>query len=181
MAKALVPDVPEVVDGKSSVTFSIRFSEEQRALLQKAADLRGWTPTQLLRTASLERAVHIINTSTPTRVDFRGLAVGVASLVVGRRRAFRLRGDRDGKAEISVVQDVSEYHGEDPEDFPVEVQPALLEPSQLTELATAARTGGTEFLAMLIEACSSVSAPDRHDLPRPLDPGVVIGERGGGQ
>lgn len=179
MAKALLPDVPDVADGKSTVTFSVRFSEEQRALLQKAAELRGWTPTQLLRTAALERAVHIINTSTPTSVDFRGLAVLVANLVSGPRQAFEAH-PSGGRVACLVVDDLSENQGSGYQPA-VEVEPALFDSSMLKELAVAAKTGGTEFLAMLVEASSSLSERKRGDLPGPLDPGEVISERGGGQ
>ena len=49
----LVEPEPEA---KETTTFSVRLTEEQKDLLAKAAELRGWTPTNLLRVAALEKA-----------------------------------------------------------------------------------------------------------------------------
>ena len=154
-------------EAKNTVTFSIRFTEEQRDLLQRAAERRGWTPTQLIRTAALERAVYVVNTATATRVDYRGLAVAAATLVAGRRTAFT-PGDHGEMFEASVVDDLGA--GYTPEDNPVKVLPPVMDATGLKDFETAARTGGTEFLTMLVEACQSVSAPMRYDLASPLDP-----------
>lgn len=168
MATKPVSTDPES-DAKNSITFSVRFTEEQRDLLQKAAERRGWTPTQLIRTAALERAVYVLNTATATRVDYRGLAVAAAALVAGRRTAYTP--DENGQSsEATVVDDLGDGFGPDHYPNPVKVLPPVMDASSLKEFATAARTGGTEFLAMLVDACQSVSGPMRFDLAEPLDP-----------
>lgn len=168
VTKPLTPESDP--DAKNTITFSVRFSEEQRDLLQRAAERRGWTPTQLIRTAALERAVYVLNTATATRVDYRGLAVAAAALVAGRRTAYTP--DEHGQSsEATVVDDLGDGFG--PEEYtnpPVKVLPPVMDANSIREFETAAKTGGTEFLAMLVEACKSVSAPMRYDLAEPLDP-----------
>lgn len=156
-------------EAKNTITFSVRFTEEQRDLLQRAAERRGWTPTQLIRTSALERAVYVLNTATASRVDYRRLAVEAAALVAGRRTAYTP--DENGQSsEATVVDDLGD--GFDHGEFlnPVKILPPVMDANSLKDFETAARTGGTEFLAMLVEACQSASATKRFDLAEPLDP-----------
>ena len=71
--------------------------------------------------------MHIINTSTPTRVDFRAVAVDVAKLVAGDRQVNYL--DSDGvRAQAEVVDDLIVPFGVDGDDLGdalrVEIQPS---------------------------------------------------------
>ena len=75
------------VEAESLTTFSIRLNDEQRDLLLKAAALRGWTPTGLVRIATIERAAHIVNTSEQKSIDFKGLAADLARRSFGHRAA----------------------------------------------------------------------------------------------
>jgi hypothetical protein len=55
-------------------------TEEQKERLEIAARLRGWTPTTLLRVAAMEKAAHVLNTTTPTNMDLRKIAEAVAAV-----------------------------------------------------------------------------------------------------
>lgn len=165
------------METKGSVTFSVRLTEEQRDRLVQAAELRGWTPTNLLRVAALEKASYIINTSTRRRLDFRGLAGEAALRLFGERTAFTLDLRNQGeRVQASIFDDLADalapYYS--PDDPPaVQVDPRPMTIPQLEELQRAARYGGTEFLNMLVEACSSLTAPKRSDLPEPIDPSTL--------
>ena len=164
-------------DKESTVTLSVRLSERERELLQKAAGLRGWSPTALLRTAALERAAHIVNTSTPTRIDFRGQAHAVAGRLAREHRVWGLSHDAEEfprKVEMTVVDEVLDPENLDPDVVGVEPRPMTL--AELGVLQQAVKFGGAEFLNMIVEACHSVSAPGRTDLPEPIDPGAPVKE-----
>src|SRR4026208_205357 len=70
-------------------TLSVRRPSDERKLLAEAATLRGWTPTNLLRVAALERAAQILNTSKPNTTDFRRIAERVAQVLCETRRLYR--------------------------------------------------------------------------------------------
>ena len=46
------------LEARDSFTLSVRLTEQQRQLLEQAAELRGWKATNLLRVAALEKAGH---------------------------------------------------------------------------------------------------------------------------
>jgi uncharacterized protein (DUF1778 family) len=76
---------------RDTATLSVRLTEEQRERLATAALLRGWTPTTLLRIAAMEKAAHILNTSTPTRLDLRKVADAVAGRLAGERKQLTVK------------------------------------------------------------------------------------------
>src|SRR5438270_5009331 len=92
---------------KDTVTFSVRLTEEQRDLVTKAAELRGWTPTNLLRIAAVEKAAQIVNTSTLTKLDFRSLAMEIATQLFAERHAYTLHRDDGMRVEAQVCDDLT--------------------------------------------------------------------------
>ena len=52
----------------------------------------------------------------------------------------------------------------------VEIEPRPMTLGELKDLKRTVKFGGVEFLNMIVEACDSVSAPKRNDLPEPIDP-----------
>src|SRR5262249_25968751 len=68
---------------KDTTTFSIRLTEPERDRVTKAAQLKGWTPTNFVRTATLEKAAHVLNTSQVTNFNFKRLANTVAEHLCG--------------------------------------------------------------------------------------------------
>jgi uncharacterized protein (DUF1778 family) len=159
------------LEQKDTVTFSVRFTEEQRALINAAAELRGWTPTNLLRVAALEKAAHIVNTSTRTRVDFKDLAATVATQI------FAIRSCRvpykDEFTEADVFEDFSQVPDLNAYVYPVEISPWQMPPTFLDKLKEAARFGGTEFLGLILQSSEDITSRIQPDLPDPVDPGAI--------
>lgn len=149
-----------LVEEKDITTFSIRLTDEQRDLLMRAADLKGWTPTNLIRTATLERAAHIINTSRVTKFAFKSIAAEVA------RRLFE---GLDVKHPLSRDDVESINYADDPPVVDVRVPPLPI--SDVFKLKEAARLGGSEFLNLIVEFAEGLTASQRNDLPEPIDPG----------
>jgi uncharacterized protein (DUF1778 family) len=165
--------ITQEAESKGSVTFSVRLTEEQRDLLTRAAELRGWSPTNLLRTAALDKALHIVNTTSPNRFDFRGLAMKTAVQLFGRRKAYVLSRS-DERIEAVVVENLANVPSWFTDDEPpAEVEPKAMSLDQLEQLTRAARVGGAEFLNMIVDACGSITGPDRRDLPEPIDPSTL--------
>src|SRR5262245_2628074 len=170
---AKLPALPR----RDTNTLSVRFTEGQRKLIVKAAELRGWSPTNLLRTAALEKAAHIVNTSTPNRVDFRKVAQAIAVQVFGPR-SVRFPAPTSRKGEKLELWDADIYDSlEDAADWEksmcaVEVSPRERPMTFLIQLGDAAQYGGTEFLRLLIEASADIWTP-KEPLPEPIDPNAV--------
>lgn len=76
---------------RDTITLSVRLNEEQRERLATAANFRGWTPTTLLRVSAMEKAAHILNTSTPTNMDLRKVAEAVAGRLAGERKQLSIK------------------------------------------------------------------------------------------
>jgi uncharacterized protein (DUF1778 family) len=175
--RPVLPPLPPLPrDSKDTFTLSVRFTEEQRDLITKAAEMRGWSPTNLLRTAALEKAAHIVNTTTPNRIDYREVARAIAGQVFQPRRVLvpspeSVPGDVvlwDADI-VDSLESTNEWEGCL---HPVEVSPREKPPAFLQALREAAKFGGTEFLGLLVEACADIAA--RHQqLPDPVDPNVI--------
>jgi hypothetical protein len=76
---------------RDTITLSVRLNEEQKERLATAANFRGWTPTTLLRVSAMEKAAHILNTSTPTNMDLRKVAEAVAGRLAGERKQLTIK------------------------------------------------------------------------------------------
>jgi uncharacterized protein (DUF1778 family) len=76
---------------RDTITLSVRLNEEQKERLSTAANFRGWTPTTLLRVSAMEKAAHILNTSTPTNMDLRKVAEAVAGRLAGERKQLTIK------------------------------------------------------------------------------------------
>jgi hypothetical protein len=155
---------------EGTVTLSVRVTEEQHELLVRASRIRGWNPTSLLRVAALERAAHIINTSTDTAVLFTIPALRVASTLTEVPTAYTLGPDGDSKSSMQVVDDVFEglrWGGPD-DPPPVEIRPRELTVTEWEKFERAAKLGGAEFLNMVVRACKNVRQPPH--IPEPIDP-----------
>ena len=163
--------VPQEIESRDTVTLSVRLTEEQHKRITEAAALRGWKPANLLRVAAYEKAAHILNTATETKVDFRGLAQRVAALLFGERAGFTL--GREGQKEsVNIVDDLVDVQ-DAPEAMFVEVKPAPLSPDVIRELRAGAKFGGSEFLTLIVDACEAVAKRTRGELPDPVDPGAA--------
>ncbi|SVB00741.1 uncharacterized protein METZ01_LOCUS153595 [marine metagenome] len=65
----------------AEITLSIRLTKEQREHVADAAKELGCSTTRLIKTAALERAVHVLNVRRATSFDFRETARWVAGLL----------------------------------------------------------------------------------------------------
>jgi len=149
-----VPAGPETSAQPKEVAFSVRLTTEEHELLKKAAALRGWTPTNLIRTATLERAAHILNTSRVTTFNFKELAVRLSD------QLFKPR-------EVEVDPEDLEHA---PPDWIPTATAHGLPVDVLSELRKANRLGGGEFLALVLEYCEGLTASRRFDVPAPIEP-----------
>jgi uncharacterized protein (DUF1778 family) len=168
---AIAPIEREAEEPKGTVSFSVRLTEKQRDLLSRAAEKRGWTLTNLLKNAALERAVHILNTSAPNRVDFRGAAEEIARQVFTPRSGRTI--DRDGQPVPAEVYERLEEAYTDQTPNPVEVSPWQVPPGFLEQIRDAARYGGTEFLDLIIQESEAITTRSQPNLPDPIDPSAI--------
>ena len=170
--KRAEPRIPTEANSAATTTFGVRLTEAEKQLLLQAADLRVWTITSLLKNAALEKAAHIINTSTRRKLDFKGLAQKVADQVFVERKCRVL--DREGQwVSADVMEnegDVSPEHGPY---FPAVVSPWQAPASLLPQLQEAALYGGAEFLNMFLNSCEDITSRTRQDLPDPIDPNKI--------
>lgn len=163
---AITPVEPE---SKETTSFSIRLTERQRELLARAAELRGWTMTNLIKQAAIDRAAHIINTSDVNRVDFKDIAREIATQVFAKR-SLRTLGASGYQEVLVAVGDISSVPLESATDY-VEVWPWNMPSEFLSQLEEAARYGGVEFLNELVTACNELlKRSNPRDLPEPVDP-----------
>lgn len=154
-------------EARGTVALSIRFPEEQYKLLTRAAELKGWTPTNLLRVASLEKAAHIVNTETLTKLDFKKLAHEIAENLFSYRQW------------LGPVVGLEGMHPIDSElEESLRLEPAERLPNEaLLKLKEAARFGGAEFLALIVEYSEGLAAGRLTQLPDPIDPTNPQGEQ----
>lgn len=166
------PANASAVDEQELTTFSIRLNARQTKLLKEAADIRGWSPTALIRTATIEKAAYIRNTARPTAFNYKGLAIRIAESLFQRRNL-----------EYSVEQDKSgeliwEPYDPDPDSgvpCAIRVKQDRLPDEVLDELIQATKEGGTEFLNQIVEF-SQILTERQGELPEPIDPSKLIAD-----
>ena len=162
----------EIEEPKGTISFSVRLTEKQRDLLGRAAEKRGWSLSSLLKNAALEKAVHILNTSVPNRIDFRQTAEEIARQLFAPRSGQAL----DGAGEpVPVYLTSLEWAlaNRDFDPIPVEVSPGPPPPEFLADVRDAARFGGTEFLDLIVQAAEAITTRNKPDLPDPIDPSSI--------
>lgn len=175
-AKQTAPVEAGSASAPKEVAFSVRLTADEHELLKQAAALRGWTPTNLIRTATLERAKHILNTSRVTTFNFKGLAVRIADQLF-RQRTYEVTYQLDEHHTSTVQMNAGQLgklvdDGDDA--VPVAVRPDSEEftVDALADLKMAVKFGGGEFLAQILEYCEGLTASKRSDVPAPIDPTV---------
>lgn len=158
---------------KDLTTFSLRLNDEDRDHVVGAAALRGWSPTNLIRTATVDRATHILNTSRSA--TFKGLAVRIAEQLFRPRMYEAIFVNPGGEIwEKRISEAELEGVGEEPENHShfIGARPVIeaLPGDALTELRTAVRLGGAEFLTQIIEYSEGLAASARLDVTGLIDP-----------
>ena len=148
----------ELAAAERTATLSTRLSQEQRALIEEAAQLQSWTPSNLLRKAAVERSVHILNTGRPTRFNFGLFAERLASQLCDPELWV------DGEDGREIID--WEIYDEERQ-----VNVGSLTQRELYQLRDALHLGGLEFMDEVVGACQRRISPT--GLPEPIDPSVV--------
>jgi len=139
------------VPATSGTTLSIRLDARQRHFIEEAARKRGGSPTNFIKVAAIEKAVHIHNLAWENEFNFRAVAIRLAKLLAGERELWARDGDGD---EVPVPETVL------PPGFTV--LPRTLSYGELQDLQEGLRLGGAEFME---EVCTRVWEL----LPRPTN------------
>jgi uncharacterized protein (DUF1778 family) len=159
---------------KGTISFSVRLTGKERERLTEAAAKRGWSLTSLMKTAALEKAAHILNTSAPNRIDFRGIAEEIARQVFAHRTVEKVdfADGEPGLVPMNLHSDLSQAILEQDPNAAV-LTPCPVSPDFLTPMRDAARFGGTDFLDLIVQACEATVTRNRPDLlPPPIDPSL---------
>lgn len=178
MSKQKKPELPPLppLPRQDTATFSVRFTDEQRDLITKAAAVRGWSAANLLRLAALEKAAFVLNTASPNQIDFQDIARKVADRVFTQRTALvpnQSEAPAGGLVEAQTYERI-EPEGWDPSEPIAQIAPWQMPPEFVEQLRLAARYGGTEFLNLLVEASQGIAIRrNPKSLPPPIDPASV--------
>ena len=172
MAKARSTSKSEADSGVDLMTYSVRFTESERELLARAAALKSWSPTNLIRQSALEWAASIVNTSGQT--SFKRLALKLAEQVARPKfYSVRVLSTEDDQVQAYNIR-VSSTELADFESSPylrnpylqilgAEPEPAQLPPEEIAEINKAAKHGGVEFLRSFTEYNEGFAAPEKLD------------------
>ena len=154
----------EAREAGTYTAFGVRLNDAETALLQRAADIKGWSPSRLIKVAAVDRALHIANTGTVTKFNFKALAADIARVLFEARQVSVANG-------LSPADHQPVWEPHDPEvDVHVKVEPEELQLARLDEVRRAVLLGGGEFLDMILEHCEAVTARYRPDVPDPIEP-----------
>lgn len=170
MTTAVTDRDVEEPEEKGTISFSVRLTKRERDLLRDAAKKRARSLTSLLKNAALDKAVHILNTSAPSRVDFRGTAEEVARQLFAPR-SVQKPGEEIGDPavpcalyeSVEAVIVAQDHNG-------VAVSPWCPPSEFLGQLRDAVRYGGTEFLDLLVQASDAITTRNEGNMPDPIDP-----------
>ncbi len=154
---------------------SVRFSPEERQLIEKAAKQKSWKTANFLRVSALDRAAQVLNLSSPTSFDFSGAARRYAEALVAPRDVAVFYPDlwhevpmgRCGDGPIDLPEKEMKLEDAALGDF----RPAPLTADDVDQLQKAMRLGGAEFAVELLAECRRlVSNSGNAGLPPPIDP-----------
>jgi uncharacterized protein (DUF1778 family) len=149
-------------DSGETVTYSTRFTKEQRELVEEAAKVMDCSGAKFMRDATVMRAAEVVNTSGESRVMLQRLAALVAKQMLNPEAVWDYgagldddpRDPRRGPATISYESatnpdepDPFGYHG--PHNHMLPQRPANADLSQIQQ---AFETAGGEFARMIYDA-----------------------------
>lgn len=147
--------------GSEWFSYSIRLTDAERQLVSNAASARSWTPTALIKQATIEKAAAIANLAQPTRFAFESIARGLAKQLCQTEAIFVEPDDRREYLNLKG----------DPENGLYTLDPPQMDLERLEVLKTAVRLGGTEFLGRVLDECKQLLLADGQPfLPEPIDP-----------
>ncbi len=185
----------------AEITLSIRLTKEQREHVADAAKELGCSTTRLIKTAALERAVHVLNVRRATSFDFRETARWVAGLLFReptfglgdseiendergeQGRSWRIASDSPElnlgqileMAKRTAERDVAE-DGQGGLEVAILAQPGTCcaDLSGYRELLRVTRLGGVEFWRLVLDVGEVTFARELGtEAPEPIDPEAV--------
>ncbi len=185
----------------AEITLSIRLTKEQREHVADAAKELGCSTTRLIKTAALERAVHVLNVRRATSFDFRETARWVAGLLFSeptfglgdseiendergeQGRSWRIASDSPElnleqileMAKRTAERDVAE-DGQAGLEVAILPQPGTCcaDLSGYRELLRVTRLGGVEFWRLVLDVGEVTFARELGtEAPEPIDPEAV--------
>ena len=174
MAKARAHKTAAEVLTKDLMTYSVRFTDAERELLARAAALKGWSPTNLIRQAALESSVAIVNTAS--QPAFKGLALKLAEQLAKPRFYVVSSVDPNSPEQIYTSrfseQDLARTW-EPPREhedqmFIIRVEPETPQPTAevVAQIAKAAKHGGAEFVRPFVDYTEGFSASEKLDMTK---------------
>ena len=149
-------------------TYSIRLTEPERLLLEKALKTTGWTATHFITRATLERAAHVENVRGVTSFDFDDLARSLAKQLCKPGCDVLHEGPADVRERLDEFLDRTGLADS------WETDPPPLTNKAVEHLRQALRLGGSEFLKKVVDECDLLVPRDR---PEPIDPEQVGQEK----
>ena len=191
----------------AEITLSIRLTREQRGHVADAAKELGCSTTRLIKTAALERAVHVLNVRRATSFDFRETARWVAGLLFRgptfglgdseietdengeQKKYWRIAGDSPElnleqileMAKRTAERDVAE-DGQAGLEVAILPQPGTCCADVIgyRELLRVTRLGGVEFWRLVLDVGEVTFARELGtEAPEPIDPDAVSDWRRG--
>lgn len=161
--------VPESPKATQWLSYSVRLTDRERALVFEAARIKNWTATSLIKHSAVERAAHIVNTTRPNTFKFADRARVLAKLLSKPEPVVSFADEHPGSPGSPVGEFFNDFFDSHPEASPtIWPRPADLE--QLREIRRAVELGGTEFVMQILVECERLLTEDRPDLPAPIDP-----------
>ncbi len=135
--------------GEEPMTYSTRFTPEQRATIDQACAILNWTPARFIRHASVSRAADVINASGPAQHRLAQLADLVVKQLLAKRGILQTKVDNFGDAD---VKDISDFEAVvDDGEATVTLTPIRLAPKDLADIRIWLEGAPTEFVRLIID------------------------------
>jgi uncharacterized protein (DUF1778 family) len=152
-------------ESASTASYSTRFDQRQRDLIEAAAKEKQWSPAQLIREAAVSRAADILNASGTQSFALRKLAKIVSEQLLAP--GFERR-NASGKWETVKYSPPSEDQHPDFEGD------ALPYEDDLPQIRQALKTCGMTFGRLILEAMDGVDSSGLRYSPA-VDPSELLG------
>lgn len=130
-----------------------RVSTNERLLIEKAAELSGWSPSKFIREAAIETALHRTNVANPKNVGFLADANRIGQFLADAFINDVRRDDIDD--EISNLLEIGDVLGRSNEDLE-ELRQSLVRRDALVlanKMANRVESGGLEFVRQVVDRC----------------------------
>lgn len=132
------------------MTYSTRFTPEQRATIDQACGILNWSPAKFIRDASIRRAADVINASGPAQHRLGQLAYLVVKQLLAKRGMLLTQNSQESMGvDQQIVHDYKSI--EDHEGCWDKVVPVQLPPEDLADILIWLEEAPTEFVRLIID------------------------------